>query len=619
MTPRPVDVGPTHPAAHPGWGGWVGPLRTRVAASADPAATRAAVLAAVVAQVAERAGWDPTGLRALGPPPDPDVAPAPADLVGPDLPGAVHEALLAPSDRRAAGAHYTPPGLASRLVAWALEGWADPGPGPLRVLDPAVGAGAFLLAAARHQHAGGASPGAVLAGLAGVDLDPGAVAAAEAALIAWARDEGWDGTGPGPTLAVADGTDPAPFGPDGPRPGQVDLVVGNPPFRGQLGRATARDRDVAARLRERWGDAAGGYVDDAALFLRIACAWPRPGGRVVLVQPESVLGARDADGVRRAVGEGADLVGLWVADEPAFAAVVDVCAPVLEVRAPGRPPTAGPVARAEGVAVRTRPPDPRPEGTSWAPLLARSRGVPLVSPERGTGTLGDLATATAGFRQHFYAVAPHLREAPPTVDVDPGCAPVLTTGLVDPLVLAWGERPARIAGRTWERPVVDLDAVEATATDVAAWVRARLRPKVVVAPQTRVVEAAVDGDGRFVPGVPLVSVEQRPDAGEDDALALWRLVAVLLAPPTSAWAMEQAAGTARNRDAVRLSARQVLAAPLPGDAAAWEAAALALRDGAAPVDVGPGLAGAYGLTPDHPVVAWWRGRLPGARPGRGRR
>ncbi len=584
--------------------------------------------------LAARAGWDPgqIDLRLLQGPVEPELPPTPDGLVGPDLLGAVHEALLDPCSRRAAGAHYTPAPLASSLVAWALAGWSSRPPGALRVVDLAVGGGAFLLAVARLQRAEGRPVEEVLAGLAGVDLDPGAVAVAEATLVAWGRGEGWDGTGPGPLLVVGDGTDPECFGRDGTEPtavgspgpgrGQVDLVVGNPPFRSQLGRATARDRATAARLRDHYGPEVGGYVDDAAVFLRAACDWPRPGGRVVLVQPESVLGARDAEGVRAAIAARAELVGLWVAGEHAFAAGIDVCAPVLEAHgAPGRtvPTTDRWVARSDGTEVRPGRAEPRPTGRSWAPLLARSRAVPIVDLSDRAGTLGDLATATAGFRQHFYAVAPHVREAPEGVDtVDTSLDPVLTARLVDPLTLRWGRRPARIAGHVWERPAVDLTAVASDAPDVAAWLQDRLRPKVVVAPQTRVVEAAIDPTGRFLPGVPLVSVEPRsgPDRGADPHgsseadLTLWLIVAALSAPPITAWALAQVAGTARHREALRLPARQILTVPLPPDRDAWEAAARALRDGHPLDEVGPGLTTAYGLGADHPVTAWWRARLP---------
>ncbi len=691
--------GPADPAAHPAWPAWIAQLRARVLrrAPAERIEARRDVEAALLRVIAADAGWDPGDhhLRLLDGEDEPHLPPPPAELLGPDVLGAVHEALLEPAQRRTTGAHYTPPPLASALVSWALDGWEPPGGAAPRVVDLAVGGGAFLLASARWARARGCPVAEVLAGLGGVDLDPAAVAVAEASLVAWGRAEGWDGAGPGPSLSVGDGSDVEAIDPGAAlRMGTVDVVVGNPPFLGQLGRDTARDRSAAARLRARYGSAVGGYVDEAAVFLRVACEWPRSGGRVVLIQPESVLGARDAEGVRAAVADRADLVGLWVAGEPAFAAAVDVCAPVLEVR--GSSPSTGPigsgplasgapestptdldprgtesrgdrrrasaghqadvpgrgaapvprtvevpgavahevsgadgvgaavrgavggqalVARADGVGVRAGASVPRPTGPAWAPLLAEARGVPVVALGPGAGEVGDMATATAGFRQHFYALAPHLSEHP---DVDAPAAvagdlaPVLTTGLVDPVTFLWGTRRARIAGMSWSRPMVDLGAVAGEDPTVAEWLRSRLQPKVVVAPQTRVVEAAVDAGGRFVPGVPLVSVELIHPAADPEP-DLWLLVAALSAPPVTAWALSLAAGTARHRDALRLSARQVRTVPLPTDRATWEAAAARLRAGRPLAEVGPDLTAAYGLDPDHPVTDWWRARLPAPR------
>ncbi|HEU5151564.1 MAG TPA: hypothetical protein VFU19_13760, partial [Iamia sp.] len=362
-----------------------------------------------------------------------------------------------------------------------------------------------------------------------------------------------------------------------------DLVVGNPPFLGQLASATARDPEARARLRARFGAVAGGYVDTAALFFLVALDAVRPGGRVVLIQPESVLGAAHAGPLRAAVEARAAVLGLREVDRRAFAAQVDTCALLLE-------------RRAEPVGAEA--------SVSWSPMLARAWGVPPVALDLGAGTIGDLATATAGFRQHHYALAAHVVEHD-----DDGLARIATTGMVDPGVVAWGARPARIGGRRWARPAVDLTGVAADDPAVASWFRARLRPKVLVAPQTRVVEAAVDVTGAHLPATPLVSVEPR-SGGEDPDAVLWLLAAALSAPPVTALALARTAGTARSRQALKLSARQVLALPLPVDRPVWEAAAAALAAGTPVADLAEDMTRAYGLAPDDPVVAWWQARLP---------
>jgi SAM-dependent methyltransferase len=468
------------------------------------------------------------------------------------------------------GAFYTPADVASELVAWAADGLDAP---PRRVLDPACGGGAFLLAVRELW------PDAALVGL---DVDPGAVEAARAAL-------------PGADIRLADGLDPlAPepvirsggFPPDliasSPGVGSFDLVVGNPPFLGQLSRATARDPEARRRLKARFGDAASGYVDTAALFLLAGLDAVRPGGRVVLIQPESVLGAAHTGPLRRAVEARAVVLELREVDRRAFAAAVDTCALLLECRS-----------EAAAVAGADEP--------TWSPWLARVRGVPEVRLDPARGTIATMAATTAGFRQHHYALVAHV------VEHTDGLARIATTGMVDPGTVRWGERPARIGGRSFPRPAVDLTGVAADDPSVASWFRARLRPKVLVAPQTRVVEAAVDADGSFLPATPLVAVEPRTDVDDPD-LVLWRVAAALSAPPVTAWALALTAGTARSRQALKLSARQVAAVPLPTDRVTWTAAAEALRAGVPVAALAEDLTVAYGLRPDDPVVAWYRSR-----------
>jgi hypothetical protein len=172
---------------------------------------------------------------------------------------------------------------------------------------------------------------------------------------------------------------------------------------------------------------------------------------------------------------------------------------------------------------------------------------------------------------------------------------VVTSGLVDPGRLAWGERPARIGGRAFTRPSVDPGALEGR---VAAWVEARLVPKVLVATQTRVLEAAADPEGRFVPLTPVLAVTpQHPDD-------VWRIAAALTSPIVTAWALRTFGGAALSGDAVKLSARQVLDAPLPTDTGAWDAATAALRAG--DVDgCATALAGG-----DERLLRWWLARRP---------
>jgi len=615
-----------------------------------------------------------------------EALPASGAPDAPDALGLAHEALAGAQERRR-GVHYTPTSLARRLAEVALDqvaldpvgrhgrgdrrvprrGGAPGGgattPDPPTVCDPACGGGAFLLAAARALTDRGHDSGAVVAALSGLDLDPLAARVAATGLVLWAGTAAREPTVvPGDALAGSDWPG---------RPGAgFDLVLGNPPFQAQLGLDTARTATEAARLREALGEPATGYVDTAALFLLAAVAQVRTGGVVLLIQPQSVLGSRDGAGVRARLAEVAPLEGLWVCDEPVFAARTRVCAPLLRregtldrdpersvgadpagggavVRAssqgdrPGaggsveldvRSPQVGPGSRS-GAPVDHDPPGDRPgvqrwrgpavtpapavrerpaagtDPSSWAPLAAGLRDVPAVVL-RGA-PLAEAAAASAGFRDQFYGLAPHVREATGA----PGERPLVTSGLLDLARSAWGERPARFAKTRWAAPVVDLDTLDAADPTLARWVHDRLVPKVVVATQTRVIEAAADAEGRWVPSTPVLAVPVAPER-------LWHLLAALLAPPASAWALHETAGTALAPDALKLSAAQLRRLPGPVDTVAWDEGATAAHaaqtadTAAARQDalevLGRAMVAAHGLrgAEAEDLRRWWRARWP---------
>jgi hypothetical protein len=321
----------------------------------------------------------------------------------------------------------------------------------------------------------------------------------------------------------------------------VDAVVGNPPFLSQLRAATVRDRERAAAL------GATGYVDESALFLVAAARRAR---RVALLQPESVVASAGCAPVRDELGP--RLARLWVPDRRLFDAAVRVVGVVLDERG--------------GL------------GGDWASLLADERGVPDVRLEGER--LGDRAHVTAGFRDEYYALAAFVQE-------DVG-APLVTSGLIDPNVLRWGERSARYGKRRWDRPAVAPGAP----------VDSHLVPKLLVATQTRVIEAVADVAGEWVPCTPVISVVPVD-------LPLWHALAVLLAPPVTAWAMRRTVGSALSGDAIKLSASQVRDVPLPAAGPSWDAAAAALEAGDL-LGAARSMTDAYGVD----VLAWWQARLP---------
>jgi hypothetical protein len=416
------------------------------------------------------------------------------------------------------------------------------------------------------------------------------VGVTEAALTLWSG-----GTAPVPgAIRVGDGLEA------GPADVEPAWVIGNPPFLSQLRDRTSRDRARRAELRRRWGDV-GGYVDEAAAFLLAAVDRVAPGGAVTLVQPASFLAARDTAAVRARLALAAPPVVVWTDGGRRFEAHVDTITCVLV--AGGAPAT---VRRMWGVPAVEAGVVDVPDAESWAPLLSGPAGPPAQTRPRADGPrLGDVAVVSSGFRDQYYG----LRGA--VVDDPAGRHRLITTGLVDPLRLRWGSSPARFDHTVWAHPTVRLERI---ADELRDWFATRLVPKLLVATQTRVIEAAVDRDGAAVPCTPVVTVVPRPGGP-----SLAHLAAALTSPVASAELVERAAGTGLSAGAVRVAAPRLADLVLPPPGPDWDRAAALVAtveggDGPADAALLDAVAGhmlvAHGLTEDDPLATWWRERLP---------
>jgi hypothetical protein len=503
--------------------------------------------------------------------------------------GSSYEATLDPLSRKR-GAHYTPPDTALGLAARALNLAVGAEP---RVVDPTCGGGAFLVAAAEHLARRGADPERIVRELLiGVDIDPGAVAASRRALRRWAEAWGVEGE---PQVFQAD---VAELGPQDLGPRGVQVVLGNPPFGGQLAALTARDQERRDRWRRRFGPAAGRYVDEALLVALVGRQLLGPGGVLAMVLPCSALASTDGSAARRALLEGAAMTELWVDCDRVFSAQVDVCAPFIVVDG-----ARGPVLRWSGrkVDVALGPTGP-PEEENWAGLLVDA-DAPSLEGWRTHGAVGDRAEATAGFRDQYYGLCGHVRDERP----DGQWGRLVTVGLIDPGICHWGNRGARFDAALWSHPHVDLDSLERERPTVAAWYRARQVPKVLVATQSQVVEAAADTVGDLLPLTPVISVEPLSE------VEIHRIAAVLSSPVATRWAVDRASGRGLSQRALRLTARDCQEMPWPADHAGLDRAAGLLQDGDL-VSYAHVVTEAYGL-PSEPLVRWWLARLPRARRG----
>ncbi|MBU8896078.1 SAM-dependent DNA methyltransferase [Corallococcus sp. H22C18031201] len=170
-------------------------------------------------------------------------------------------------DRKATGVFFTPAPLVERTLALALPYLGE---GPLAVVDPACGAGAFLAATARLR------PDARLCGL---ELD------ADVARMCHARIPSADIR---PGDALRDGLEPLLAAIP---PNHRELWIGNPPYNGTS--ALLKDRAAYARLRAllpRELPAGTSLRDDFAFFLLVAASRlaTRP-GVLAFITPSSLL------------------------------------------------------------------------------------------------------------------------------------------------------------------------------------------------------------------------------------------------------------------------------------------------------------------------------------------
>ncbi len=257
--------------------------------------------------------------------------------------GSIHERLIghklvcrqgevalsnAPDQRRAAGSYYTPDHIVEHIVEQTIgpvlgkklealratfhgraPGLDDVEKLDLRVLDPAMGSGHFLVKAAAFltgRLAGFFGPATRRAlgrlkqhvlkrCLHGIDLDPLAVELARISL--WL-----DSAAAGEPLSVLDENLRRGNALLEAIPADFDAVIGNPPYdvlaEKELG-AGLRDLLPHCRRQAVFAPARGGKMNLYKLFVCLGVAALRPGGRLGYVVPMALLGDEQAAGVRR--------------------------------------------------------------------------------------------------------------------------------------------------------------------------------------------------------------------------------------------------------------------------------------------------------------------------------
>lgn len=206
--------------------------------------------------------------------------------------GLTYTGMLPPDYRAKHGIYYTPPALATRLIAQATEAgvdWAC-----ARVLDPACGGGAFLAPVARQiiKTLPGCSPQILLknigARLRGYEADPFGAwlsqVALDATLLPLSRQAGWCLPA---VVTVCDS-----LRKDSPHE-TFDLVIGNPPY----GRVRLEPEDRARFKRSLYG-----HANLYGLFTDMALRHTKPGGVVAYVTPTSFLAGEYFKNLRALLG-----------------------------------------------------------------------------------------------------------------------------------------------------------------------------------------------------------------------------------------------------------------------------------------------------------------------------
>jgi hypothetical protein len=351
-----------------------------------------------------------------------------------------------------------------------------------------------------------------------------------------------------------------------------DVLLGNPPFLNQVENATTVEKGLASVARIVNGGSAVRYTDVSAMFLLLSRNLLADHGRVALVQPQSLLAAKAAGPVRSELLSDSSLVSIWVSNEHLFSASVFTCAPTLLKSGPRRVA----LERQHSAGFTGLPPlevemDELSQEVSWAHLTAEASGIPSVHIVSG-GTLGDLADTVADFTEYYRLEGFIVDDAELPDGADrKDFPPLVTTGLVDLAVCSWGHQPTRILKQRWQAPRVDRRRMYAEGT-LGPWIDRRRVPKVILATQTKVIEVFVDEPGEYIASIPLITVMP------NDVVRVWHIAAALASPVTCALALRHFAGAALSAEAIKLSAKQTLALPIPMDRPEWDTAAALLKE-----------------------------------------
>ncbi len=231
------------------------------------------------------------------------------------VPGRILEMALArktPARRKEKGVFFTPRPIALFMVGEAISAWRKIHPDPaalakIRILDPACGAGEFLLAAfeilleLQNKFANGKSAAEwrrsiIENNLYGIDCDENALR------VLRFRSRAFSGR-PIPENHLKCGNSlqmPEAWRCFEDMEGGFDLVIGNPPYVSFGLRSTGKlSKAESAELRKKFPESAEYKISTYALFMELAVRSTKPDGIHSFIVPDSFLGGQYYTKIRK--------------------------------------------------------------------------------------------------------------------------------------------------------------------------------------------------------------------------------------------------------------------------------------------------------------------------------
>ncbi len=223
------------------------------------------------------------------------------------------ELSLERAERKSTGVVFTPAHIVAYICQRTLDIHTGPsavvGAEPLAILDPAAGAGAFLvgMAEALRQRSGERPHSVIARHLYAADVCAESLAAAEVMLGLWAVQHGDDVADTGLKSRIGDSLDGCSLSDEFAVRGGFSAVVGNPPYV----RIQNLPQETRAALRRSWPTARTGNTDLYIPFVELALRELGPEGAAGYILPRSFTTTQAGTGLRSLLGERQSVVEIY--------------------------------------------------------------------------------------------------------------------------------------------------------------------------------------------------------------------------------------------------------------------------------------------------------------------